>query len=77
MNTIQEKQYDDAPDTHYAPHVDPHNSTIHILSGSMDVRLEDGERFTYSVGDQIDIPIGMVHEAWVGAEGCGYTIIKT
>lgn len=32
------------------------------------------KRETHGVGARVDVAAGVVHEVWIGGEGCGYVI---
>ncbi|KAH0607878.1 uncharacterized protein H6S33_001930 [Morchella sextelata] len=69
----------DSPNYHYPPH--KHNAlTTHlIVSGQLTIRYpEDSQapdkKETFGPGGRIDVGKGVVHEVWIGDEGCTYVI---
>lgn len=63
--------------THYAPHSHAGLTTHLILSGELTITYSEDpkpEKFTYDVGDRIDVAAGRMHEVWIGGKGCTYVI---
>ncbi len=63
----------DGPDVMYPHHAHPVETAHIILSGSMVIEDERGER-VLSAGDRYDIPANMRHAAHMGPSGCTYVV---
>jgi len=67
----------DGPNAHYQPHSHRGLTTHLILKGQLTItypKEENPEKKTYGVGDRVDVGAGVVHEVWMGPEGCTYVI---
>lgn len=69
-----ERMYDwsDAPGVVYPPHAHTGKVTLCIVSGS--VTFSGGFEKTLVAGDIFDVPVGVLHTATVGADGCTYVV---
>ncbi|KAK3951927.1 hypothetical protein QBC32DRAFT_152378 [Pseudoneurospora amorphoporcata] len=68
----------DGADAHYAPHKHSSLTTHLILSGSLTIAYPGSEdnkaKTTHGPGETLDVDAGLVHEVWIGREGCTYVI---
>lgn len=59
-----------APFDAYAAHSHCYDKVIYVVHGSITFGLPDlGKQWTLQAGDRLDLPAGVVHEAYVGAGG--------
>lgn len=63
----------DPPGIHYPPHTHPIVTAHVILSGSMELTLDE-QRHALKPGDRFDVPANDLHEARIGPDGCTYVI---
>jgi quercetin dioxygenase-like cupin family protein len=56
------------PGTVYAPHQHPYRKVLVCVAGSITFHLPEGDR-VLGPGDRLDVPVGTVHGATVGATG--------
>ncbi len=62
--------WSNGPHDVYATHSHTYNKVIYVVLGSITFGLpESGEYVTLKAGDRLDLPAGVVHEAFVGAWG--------
>lgn len=61
---------------HYSPHSHRGLTTHLILKGQLTITYpkEENPEKTYGTGDRVDVGAGIVHEVWMGSEGCTYVI---
>ncbi|KAL7270697.1 hypothetical protein RUND412_006584 [Rhizina undulata] len=69
----------DSPNFHYPPHKHPGLTTHLILSGTLTISFPDegaggAEKKVFGPGERIDVGQDIVHEVWIGEEGCEYVI---
>ncbi|KAG0645092.1 hypothetical protein D0Z07_9103 [Hyphodiscus hymeniophilus] len=67
----------DGPNAHYTPHSHRGLTTHLILKGQLTItypKEDNPEKKTYGVGDRIDVGASVVHEVWMGDQGCTYVI---
>lgn len=63
----------DPPNAYYRPHSHKGVTTHLITSGRLIIRYPEADpekKETHGVGARLDVPANMVHEVWVGGEGC-------
>jgi uncharacterized protein YjlB len=54
----------------YAAHSHSYNKVIYVVQGSITFGLPElGKQLTLKVGDRLDLPAEVVHDAHVGAQG--------
>jgi uncharacterized protein YjlB len=54
----------------YTPHSHSYNKVIYVVQGSITFGLPElGQQLTMKIGDRLDLPASIVHDAHVGAEG--------
>ncbi|KAI0073410.1 hypothetical protein K474DRAFT_217715 [Panus rudis PR-1116 ss-1] len=61
------------PHAHFKPHKHTFVTTHYILSGTFIVAYPEqnpDKKETFGPGGRIDVPIGKVHEVWIGENGC-------
>lgn len=64
--------WSDAPGVVYPPHAHAGKVTLCIVSGS--VTFSGGFEKTLVAGNIFDVPVGVLHTATVGADGCTYVV---
>lgn len=63
-------RWSNLPGEIYEAHSHQYHKIIYVVQGSITFVLpEINERVQLSIGDRLDLPRGLVHEAEVGAEG--------
>ena len=63
-------RWSNGPGGLYGAHSHPFHKIIYVLQGSITFILPDvGEQVTLGNGDRLNLPAGMVHEAFVGQQG--------
>ena len=63
-------RWSNGPGDVYGAHSHPFNKIIFVLQGSITFILPDLEaEVLLGIGDQLDLPAGIVHEAVVGQQG--------
>jgi quercetin dioxygenase-like cupin family protein len=65
------------PERPLTPHSHRGLTTHLILKGQLTItysKEQDSEKITHGVGDRIDVGANVVHEVWMGPEGCTYII---
>ncbi len=65
-------EWSDDPNTVYDEHSHKGRVVFYVTKGS--VAFSGGIQKTISVGERIDVPVGVVHTALVGPEGCDYVV---
>lgn len=65
-------EWSDAPGTAYLEHSHRGRVVFYVTKGSL--TFFGGIEKTLFKGDRIDVPIGVVHSALVGPEGCDYVV---
>lgn len=59
-----------APGETYPPHTHPYQKVVYVVQGSIAFGIpETGGSILMMVGDRLDLPAGIVHDAVVGPEG--------
>lgn len=54
----------------YSAHSHSYNKVIYVVQGSITFGLPElGQQLTLKAGDRLDLPVGVVHDAHVGAQG--------
>lgn len=54
----------------YSAHSHSYNKVIYVVRGSITFGLPElGQQLALKVGDRLDLPAGIVHDAHVGADG--------
>lgn len=66
-------EWTDAPGEIYEAHAHKGKVSMYISKGSIEFCIENQCR-EYKEGDRIDVPIGVVHTATVGSEGCSFVV---
>jgi quercetin dioxygenase-like cupin family protein len=61
------------PHASFAEHDHAARSALIIVDGEMTI-IERGATRTLQAGDRLDVPVGAVHAARVGAAGCHYVV---
>ncbi|KAL7621106.1 hypothetical protein AAE478_008419 [Parahypoxylon ruwenzoriense] len=68
----------DSPNAHYKPHSHAGLTTHLIVSGQLTIAYprgpRPGKKTTYAAGDRVDVDAGLVHEVWIGGQGCTYVV---
>jgi hypothetical protein len=62
---------------HYPPHSHSGLTTHLVRRGTLTItypRDENPSKETFGVGARIDVPVGRLHEVWMGGKGCEYVI---
>jgi quercetin dioxygenase-like cupin family protein len=63
--------WSNAPGDRYGPHSHPFEKVLYCVEGSITFKLEGGGgTLDLNAGDRMVLPIGTVHSADVGPEGC-------
>ena len=63
-------RWSNGPHDRYQAHTHSYHKVIYVVSGSITFGLPQiGESVTLSVGDRLDLPAGIVHDAIVGSRG--------
>ncbi len=63
-------QWSNGPHDTYAPHSHSYDKVIYVVRGSITFGLPElGGQLTLNPGDRLDLPVGVVHDAEVGAQG--------
>jgi mannose-6-phosphate isomerase-like protein (cupin superfamily) len=65
--------WQDGPHAHYADHTHASETAHIILDGEMSLTMA-GQSRTYSVGERCEVPVGTLHSARMGPQGCRYLI---
>jgi len=65
--------WQDGPYAFYPEHTHEAETAHIILSGEMTLTMS-GRTETYRVGERCDVPVGTVHAAKMGPQGCRYLI---
>ncbi len=66
-------EWKDGPDTKYPAHTHKGEVAIYILSGGVTFNFGTKE-VTLKNGDRFDVPVGEVHSAKVGPNGCHFLV---
>jgi uncharacterized protein YjlB len=62
--------WSNGPGDVYGAHNHAYHKLIYVAAGSITLGLPDeGRRVTLNVGDRLDLPAGVVHDAVVGPQG--------
>jgi quercetin dioxygenase-like cupin family protein len=63
--------WSNGPKDRYAPHSHPFEKVLYCVDGSITFVLEkEGLRLELKAGDRMVLPVGTVHSAEVGPDGC-------
>jgi quercetin dioxygenase-like cupin family protein len=63
-------RWSDAPGDVYDAHTHAYDKVIYVVRGSITFGLpEEGQEIRLKVGDCLDLPAGMAHDAVVGPQG--------
>ena len=63
-------RWSNGPGDVYSAHTHSFNKVTYVVSGSITFGLPDsGEQVTLNLGDQLNLPAGVVHNAIVGSDG--------
>ncbi|MCK5657752.1 MAG: cupin domain-containing protein [Syntrophobacteria bacterium] len=63
-------RWSNGPGDVYSAHTHSFNKVIYVVSGSITFGLPDsGEQVTLNLGDRLNLPAGVAHNAIVGSEG--------
>ena len=65
-------EWTDAPSTDYAEHAHQGKVTFFVTKGSLE--LFGGIQKKLVAGERFDVPVGVLHTAKVGSEGCAYVV---
>jgi quercetin dioxygenase-like cupin family protein len=65
-------EWKDEAGTEYPEHAHKGRVALYITKGS--ITFYGGIEKTISVGERFDVPVGVVHSAIVGPEGCEYVV---
>ncbi|KAK6358435.1 hypothetical protein TWF730_007768 [Orbilia blumenaviensis] len=65
----------DGPNEYYPPHRHATATTHLIVSGSLTIRYPQHEsdprkKTTHGVGERVDVGQNVLHEVWIGDDGC-------
>lgn len=63
----------DAPEAFYPDHTHARLTAHIVLHGQMTLTV-NGKAHTFHAGDRCDVPVGAVHSARMGPQGCQYLI---
>lgn len=62
--------WSNGPHDRYAAHSHSYNKVIYVVQGSITFGLPKlGKQLNMKVGDRLDLPAGVVHDAVVGSQG--------
>ena len=62
--------WSNGPHDVYSAHSHSYDKVIYVVRGSITFGLPDlGKQFSLKAGDRLDLPVGVVHDAHVGAQG--------
>jgi quercetin dioxygenase-like cupin family protein len=62
--------WSNGPHDTYAAHSHSYNKVIYVAQGSITFGLPElGQQLNLNIGDRLDLPAGVVHDAVVGAKG--------
>jgi quercetin dioxygenase-like cupin family protein len=62
--------WSNGPGDVYSAHTHSFNKVIYVVSGSITFGLPDsGEQLTLHIGDRLNLPAGVAHNAVVGSKG--------
>jgi quercetin dioxygenase-like cupin family protein len=63
-------RWSNGPGDVYSAHTHSFNKVIYVVSGSITFNLPDsGEQVTLNLGDRLNLPAGVAHNAIVGSKG--------
>ena len=63
--------WSNGPGDRYAPHSHGYEKVLYCVEGSIRFRLEnEGRTLELKAGDRMVLPLGTVHSAVVGTDGC-------
>ena len=63
-------RWSNGPGDVYSAHTHSFNKVIYVVSGSITFGLPDsGEQVTLNLGDRLNLPAGVAHNAIVGSKG--------
>jgi len=63
-------RWSNGPGETYAPHTHAYHKVVYVVHGSIAFGIpETGGSILMTVGDRLDLPPGIVHDAVVGPEG--------
>ena len=63
-------RWSNGPGDVYSAHTHSFNKVVYVVRGSITFGLPDsGEQVTLNLGDQLNLPAGVVHNAIVGSDG--------
>ena len=63
--------WSNGPGDRYAPHSHGYEKVLYCVEGSIRFQLEgEGRTLELKAGDRMVLPLGTVHSAVVGAQGC-------
>ena len=63
-------RWSNGPGDVYSAHSHSFNKVIYVVSGSITFGLpESGEKVTLNLGDRLNLPAGVAHNAIVGSDG--------
>ena len=65
-------EWTDGPNTEYMEHMHQGNVSFYVTRG--EVHFLTGIERIVKEGERIDVPIGVLHTARVGLDGCDYVI---
>ncbi|KAK6519625.1 hypothetical protein TWF281_003449 [Arthrobotrys megalospora] len=64
----------DGPNGYYPPHRHATETTHLIVRGSLTIRYPESSdpdtKTTHGVGERVDVGKNVLHEVWIGDEGC-------
>jgi quercetin dioxygenase-like cupin family protein len=66
-------EWTDKPDTEYPEHLHQGKVTFYITEGSITMNI-DGVHIALRKGDKYDVPVGTLHTAKVGTDGCTFVV---
>jgi len=62
--------WSNGPHDIYAAHYHSYNKVIYVVQGSITFGLPElGQQLALKAGDRLDLPVGVIHDAVVGAQG--------
>lgn len=71
FNNIYE--WTDEPDINYPPHKHKGKVSFYITKGEILMNLE-GKEILIKEGERMDVPVGTLHSAKVGPDGCSFIV---
>lgn len=68
-------EWTDASGFEYPRHAHLGRVAYYVLSGGMKITFNDGVK-NLVAGDRFDVPVGVLHEALIGQDGCTYLVAE-